>query len=98
MSPSLPRFSRTLKSKSYKGEPSSSPIFRSRGQAPAPHGPQVLEDHHSVLTTPFPTFATSPSCRHNRYMTIAAILGPSGAIAQRLKNYEARPEQLAMAE
>src|SRR4051812_20317753 len=31
-------------------------------------------------------------------MTITAILGPDGAIAQRLSNYEARPQQLDMAE
>jgi ATP-dependent DNA helicase DinG len=31
-------------------------------------------------------------------MSIAAILGPEGTIAQRLSNYEPRPQQLAMAE
>jgi ATP-dependent DNA helicase DinG len=31
-------------------------------------------------------------------MSIASILGPDGAIAQRLPNYESRPQQLAMAE
>ncbi len=31
-------------------------------------------------------------------MSIASILGPDGAIAQRLANYEARPQQLDMAE
>jgi ATP-dependent DNA helicase DinG len=31
-------------------------------------------------------------------MSIASILGPKGAIAKRLANYEPRPEQLAMAE
>src|SRR5207248_4384572 len=31
-------------------------------------------------------------------MSIASILGPDGAIAGRLKNYEARPQQLAMAD
>src|SRR5437899_8491170 len=31
-------------------------------------------------------------------MSIASILGPHGAIAGRLKNYEARPQQLAMAD
>ena len=31
-------------------------------------------------------------------MSIASILGPEGAISRRLKNYESRPQQLAMAE
>ena len=31
-------------------------------------------------------------------MSIASILGPDGAIAQRLAHYEARPQQLAMAD
>jgi ATP-dependent DNA helicase DinG len=31
-------------------------------------------------------------------MSIASILGPGGAIARRLSNYETRPQQLAMAE
>src|SRR5579884_2116572 len=31
-------------------------------------------------------------------MSISAILGPGGAVAQRLPNYEARPQQLDMAE
>ncbi|HEV3115901.1 MAG TPA: helicase C-terminal domain-containing protein [Gemmataceae bacterium] len=31
-------------------------------------------------------------------MSVAAILGPGGAIAQKLRNYEARPQQLQMAE
>src|SRR3954467_14401794 len=30
-------------------------------------------------------------------MSIANILGPEGAIARRLKNYESRPQQLEMA-
>jgi ATP-dependent DNA helicase DinG len=35
--------------------------------------------------------------RHNSRMSIEAILGPEGAIARRLPNYETRPQQLAMA-
>jgi ATP-dependent DNA helicase DinG len=35
--------------------------------------------------------------RHNEGMSHASILGPDGAIARRLPNYESRPEQLAMA-
>jgi ATP-dependent DNA helicase DinG len=31
-------------------------------------------------------------------MSIEAILGPGGAIARKLRNYEARPQQLEMAE
>ena len=31
-------------------------------------------------------------------MSVAAILGPGGAIAHKLRNYEARPQQLQMAE
>src|SRR5437879_5065609 len=31
-------------------------------------------------------------------MSIASILGPDGAVARRLAHYEARPQQLAMAE
>ncbi len=31
-------------------------------------------------------------------MSLPSILGPDGAIARRLSNYEARPQQLAMAE
>src|SRR5262249_32853750 len=31
-------------------------------------------------------------------MSVASILGPGGTIARRLQNYEARPQQLAMAE
>src|SRR5262245_54020944 len=31
-------------------------------------------------------------------MTVASILGPDGAISRKLANYEARPQQLAMAE
>src|SRR5216683_2141430 len=31
-------------------------------------------------------------------MSTHSILGPEGAIARRLKNYESRPQQLAMAE
>src|SRR5262245_62627115 len=31
-------------------------------------------------------------------MSIASILGPGGAVARRLPNYEARPQQLEMAE
>ncbi|MGE3805130.1 MAG: DEAD/DEAH box helicase, partial [Gemmataceae bacterium] len=31
-------------------------------------------------------------------MSVSAILGPDGAIARRLSNYEARPQQLDMAE
>src|ERR1700732_158137 len=31
-------------------------------------------------------------------MSIAAILGPGGAVAQRLPNYESRPQQLDMAQ
>jgi ATP-dependent DNA helicase DinG len=31
-------------------------------------------------------------------MSVASILGPDGAIARKLKNYESRPQQLAMAE
>ncbi len=31
-------------------------------------------------------------------MSVHSILGPKGLIAQRLKNYEARPQQLDMAE
>src|ERR1700722_9649291 len=33
-----------------------------------------------------------------RFMSIASILGSDGAIAQRLAHYEARPQQLAMAD
>src|SRR5262249_6491027 len=35
---------------------------------------------------------------HNRLMSIEAILGPNGAIAKRLRNYEPRPQQLQMAQ
>src|SRR5262249_17320846 len=31
-------------------------------------------------------------------MSVASILGPGGAVARRLSNYEARPQQLAMAD
>src|SRR5438552_12487863 len=31
-------------------------------------------------------------------MSLASILGPGGAVAQRLNNYEPRPQQLRMAE
>lgn len=34
----------------------------------------------------------------DKALTVADILGPEGAIARRLSNYEQRPEQLAMAE
>jgi ATP-dependent DNA helicase DinG len=36
--------------------------------------------------------------REPRLMSIASILGSDGAVAHRLANYEARPQQLAMAE
>src|SRR5437773_3858965 len=38
------------------------------------------------------------ACRHNGCMSSASILGPGGAIAERLSNYEARPQQLEMAQ
>jgi ATP-dependent DNA helicase DinG len=38
------------------------------------------------------------SARHNIPMSIASILGPNGAIARCLSNYESRPQQLDMAD
>jgi ATP-dependent DNA helicase DinG len=42
--------------------------------------------------------ANHPLPCDNDFMSISAILGPQGAIAQRLGNYEARPQQLRMAD
>lgn len=39
----------------------------------------------------------SPSNRHNAGMSIESILGPAGAIAQALPDFESRREQIAMA-